>query len=172
MNYKKFLSDVFRPLKTDRFVFIEETLGKREYSEWSRQHEMKEQWKSSMYELSRECGFVVLPDLKFNAPANHNASVYECVREDGTRSSFEEALRDVTVLVCFGMTSISSTLNEVCNKLGSIRGAAMPGIVPEMENTALAVDHEKLREKCQRLVPMMDQAEFGLVEFSTGHRFM
>ncbi len=168
---KKLLINVFNPLSSDVFVFLEERepVESKSRADWLARHKMMLRWKNVLEQLGSEIGFSILPDIIYDPPVRNNAPVTKCVLSDGRKDTIVNALKKATVFIAFSKMSISSTLILACNKIKTLRGASMPGVIKDMERTALAADYANIQQKCKKISKLMDSAQIAEILFSTGH---
>jgi len=172
LDVEKLIIDVFNPEPGETVtVVVDLPHGTfAETPEWAQRRAMAERWRQAAQRLGAERGFTVAPLLSFPATGANNADL----PNDGTSGDqpvvLEQALTSSTLVIAMTTFSATAPLANLCERHADLRAASMPGVVPRMEQTALAADYARVARRCQAIAAEMKQAELLDVVFSTGHR--
>jgi hypothetical protein len=168
LDLPKLFQDVFRYEK-DEIVAILIDLPTAEAPDnpaWAERRAMAAEWLAAW----RELGLTTLPLLTYPATGANGANLPQSfTTTDGASTSATAVFGRVNILLAMTRFSATGPLTRVLEAFPQLRVASMPGVTQAMQDTALAVDHAKLRVLAHRLVPLLNAADKAEVTFSTGH---
>lgn len=136
---------------------------------WKQRREMAERWHKTIKEFASTYNITVNPIMTFPATGSHNADLPEFGDMNEKKHKLMDCIKQSTIVIAMTQFSASAPLYPVAKKHADLRIASMPGVMREMEETALTADYSKIADTCARLAPSFEKAVGIEVMFSTGH---
>jgi hypothetical protein len=169
LDLKKLFHDVFAPAKSDNVLFIVDLPHVTPDSpKWTRRREMAGRWHAAMESLAKEKGFSVMPIAYYLDVGQHNNSLPDAFQLEADWVKAEALVGSASLIIAMSTWSATAPLHEWVDRYPELRAASLPGITPEMEETALAANYAQIAAYCRVLKPKLDAAEFAFARFSTG----
>ena len=176
---QKLIHDVFAPEKDEVIAAIVDIPHDEfiDSPDWTDRRTMAHEWLATCSAM----GLKTLPLISYPATGTNNGELPETAHiagsdgggpyDGGGPINLKETLLKANIIIA--MTTFSATaplLALATAAKGKIRVASMPGVRHRMENTALAVDHQKLAKRVQTLCQYLEGATGAELIFSTGHK--
>ena len=171
-DLKKLLIDVFSPLKDEKVLIMRDLPHDEMKSneEWDSRLIMAKEWHSVFKNLGKKLGLSVYPLLSYKATGAHNASLPKYGYLGEQMVLIEDILGQISICVVITEYSATAPLIMYAKKFRSFRVASLPGVSKSMEKTGLSADYKEIARNCSILLPKLQRAIGGTVEFSTGHK--
>lgn len=135
---------------------------------WQQRRAMAARWHTALAKLGSQRGFEVLPPVSYLATGAHNMDLPSEGQQDEQPVQMHALAQQVTLLLALTQFSASAPLVGWAGRFPRMRIASMPGIAPEMEQTALAADYTRIARSCAQLRAHLDSAEYARISFSNG----
>ena len=170
-DMEKFIDDIFAPLKGEILtIMIDIPHGAiSDNAEWIERREMASEWLEKASRYSPKWNLEVNPLVNYPATGGDNADLPETCFLKGQPFSLKDIIESSTMIISMPEFSATAPLYEYSLRLKQLRVASMPGAARFMEETGLAADYRKIRQRCDALVPLFNLASGADVRFSTGH---
>lgn len=164
----RLLRDVFAPSPEDVVLVMTDLPreGLADDADWADRRAMAEEWRAGFATL----GAQTQPLLRFPASAGNNADLPEWGEQKEARIRIADAIGRATLVVAMTRHSATAPLSAHVKARNDLRVASMPGVLRQMERTALAADYREVARRARLLAERLDRAEGAEVEFDTGHR--
>jgi leucyl aminopeptidase (aminopeptidase T) len=168
LNLKKIFVDVFAPEQADSVLFIIDTPHRTPDDEaWQARRQMAKRWQEAMERLSKELGFSVFPIAHYPDVAQHNNSLPDAFEVEGDWIKVKTMVESASLVIAMTKWSATAPLHEWVQNYKGLRAASLPGVSPQMEETALKADYAQIATYCRILQPKLDSAKNALIHFST-----
>jgi hypothetical protein len=171
-DLQQLIRDVFDPQPGENVLILvdmpHESLT--DHEAWRERRQMAEDWKLGFEALANKMEFNVYPIMTYAATGAHNGPLPDIGEMDGTEIAFDDIFAESHIVVAMTEYSATAPLIEYARKFPHLRVASMPGVSPAMQDTALAVDHEKMAERCNLIDEKLSDAIAARVLFVTGHQ--
>lgn len=170
IDLHKLFVDVFDPQPGETvLVLVDVPHGMLvDTSVWERRRAMAERWHAAFCQLGARIGFHVLPLVCYPATGAHNAQLPEYGYQDGQMHCLTDLVGQATLMLALTQFSASAPMVIWTQHFPRLRGASMPTITPEMEETALAADYAQIARSCARLRERLAVSDYAQVGFSNG----
>jgi len=171
-DLEKLLVDVFAPQPGEK-VLVMTDLPHGEWvdnRQWAERREMAADWHEALVRLGNSTGHSVRPLLSYLATGTNNGVLPDEAEMAGETVKLQEVLAETDIVVAFAEFSPTAPLIEASERVGTLRGATLPGVNRSMERTALRADYSEVARKCRILAEKLDLAVGARVEFSSGHQ--
>lgn len=155
---------VFDPQEGEQVLFLLDTPhgDLKDTEAWAARREgMYKDWYLAFQEMSaRSKLYLSISTRDYKATGRNNAQIPQGIIEEAKKSN-----------LVIAMTQYSATgplMGGVCNIKGTTtRCASMPGVIREMEDTALSADYALVKKRALAIKKMLDKAVGAEVVFST-----
>lgn len=131
---------------------------------------MAAEWHRGFEVLGGKAGFTVHPLMTYRATGTHNGPLPKSGEIDGQEFTFDEILAETNILVALTEFSATAPLIAYAQQFPNLRVASMPGVSPAMQDTALAVNHAKMAEKCHQIEGILNGVVGAQLLFNTDHK--
>jgi hypothetical protein len=156
LDLKKLFHDVFAPAKSDNVLFIVDLPHVTPDSpKWTRRREMAGRWHAAMESLAKEKGFSVMPIAYYLDVGQHNNSLPDAFQLEADWVKAEALVGSASLIIAMSTWSATAPLHEWVDRYPELRAASLPGITPEMEETALAANYAQIAAYCRVLKPKL-----------------
>ena len=166
---QKLITDVFAPQSNEVVAVVVDTPHDCfvDNQDWFSRREMAAEWLAACQKM----GLPTLPLISYPATGVPNGVLPEFGYCDGKQVNLREKLMAAQIIIAMTTYSATAPLHElVAAKKGQLRAASMPGVLPRMEKTGLAIDHKALAQLAQVFQQKLEGAVGAEVCFSTGHK--
>jgi hypothetical protein len=170
-DLEKLLVDVFAPQAGEK-VLVMTDLPHGDLSDneqWAERREMAVDWHEAFGQLGKSIGFTVSPLLTYPATGTNNGVLPDEAEMAGETVKLQEILAETNIVAAFAEFSPTAPLIEASERVSTLRGATLPGVIRSMERTALRADYSEVARKCRILAEKLDPAVGARVKFSSGH---
>ena len=170
-DLEKLFAAVFQPRKGEKVMVIADLPHGDiiDNSAWSERRQMALEWQRSLTNVSKKLNIKVLPLAFYAATGQNNGPLPENARMEGRTLPLVELLQETDIVLAMTEYSATAPLMTLGRELGELRGASMPGVSKDMEETGLSADYQDLARKTQMLVSRLQEAHGARVTFTTGH---
>lgn len=171
-NLEALIEDVFDPQPGEMVVVVVDLprAGLPDNEAWISRRKMAEEWRLGFEALGKKVGFNVHPLMTYQATGVHNGPLPNSGEIDGQAIPFDDILAKTSILVAMTEYSATAPLVEYTRRFPDLRVASLPGVSPEMQDTALAVNHKKMAHRCHQIQEKLTDAIGARVLFVTGHQ--
>ncbi len=168
---EKFIHDIFAPISGEVFTMMTDIPHHHieDTDAWKERREMAEEWLEKINKIAGKWDMKVNPLVAYPATGGDNAGLPESCEIGGKAGSMKKIIEGSSIIISMPEYSATAPLYEYSRRLKKLRVASMPGAAKFMEETGLAADYIKIRERCDILVPIFNRASGAEVRFSTGH---
>lgn len=167
LNFEKLIQDVFATTGSERFVVLTDVPPSKahDHSLWTDRRQMALDWSERLEGL----GYSVAPVAYFEATGNHNADLPAVVEQLQVERDLDNLLAEVDIALVMSEYSATAPMMQRLQVHPTLRVASMPGVERRMENSALAVRHDRLRKTVGTLRNLLNASTGARVHFETGH---
>lgn len=171
-NLERFFADIFKPGKNEIVtVMYDLPHGElKDRPQWQERRKMAEEWRQKLTDLAKQYGMKVNPSVTYLATGANNADLPKGCKLGSTDTTFDEVLKDSTIVIAMPEFSATAPLYGYAKKSTKLRVGSMPGVAKFMEESGLSADYAKIAEKAKILASIFNKATSAEVEFSTGHK--
>jgi hypothetical protein len=166
LDKHKLFTDVFAPTADDIvLVLVDTPHGTIEDKPgWQQRRRMAETW----HQAFAEYPLTTLPLLTYPATGKNNGDLPMTGEQNGQTLPLQAALARASLLVAMTEFSATAPLSKWVAQHPTARAASMPGVLPRMEETALAADYAEVARRTHLLADLLTQADTAIVVFSGG----
>lgn len=142
-DFKKFFVDIFDPQPNDVVTIMYDLPNGnniKDNENWIKRREMATNWRSKINSFADEYRMGVNPILTYFATGINNGEL----PANGLMNDISVLITDVveksTIVLCMPEFSASAPLLNIAKKIPTLRIGSMPGVIKEMEETALSAE--------------------------------
>ena len=164
LDLRKLFYDCFDPQPGEKVLFMTDMPHGdiADTEAWQqRRNKMVPKWYTTMLQISGKQRFDVFPIHEYLATGANSAPL--------SRTT-EAMIRGSTLVVAMTQFSATGPLGQIIKSERYLRAASLPGVIPIMEETGLAVDYAEVQRRCDVLESIIKENPFSFIEFSTGHK--